>query len=103
MFEDEKTLGLILDTMTEGIQGNTVDVLALLSLLEDKGLITREEFNVYRKKEETKMEEMVEKALKNAVESAKSEFEKKHGSILGNVTDDDSSFLNGLFGKGGNA
>jgi hypothetical protein len=95
---DEKQVSIIFDTITQAIQENTIDSLTLLSLLEDKGVITREEFKQYREKETKKMEEMVEKALS----SLKSKFEKEH-PLLGNLDTEDSAFLKSFFGKPGEA
>lgn len=97
MTDEERNIALILDTITEGIQANTIDVLTLLSLLEDKGVITRKEFNTYRDREEKKMEEMVEKAL----EKVKKQIQKDNP--LFKLESDDENFLNGYFGKGGEA
>lgn len=95
---DEENVSLIFDTITQAIQENTIDSLALLSLLEDKGVITREEFKHYREKETKKMEEMVEKALS----SLKSKFEEEH-PLLGKLDSEDSAFLKGFYGKPGKA
>jgi hypothetical protein len=54
---------LILETMTEGIQENTVGLLAIVSILQEKGIITKNEYEEYKEKELKEIEIAVEKAI----------------------------------------
>ena len=91
----EEEIGAIFNTLSVGVQDNTVLLSALINILIDKGIFTLEEFQDYKQKEDNRMEELIEKALSelNEVISEKLPKGKKDDSL--------SSF--GMFGKPGEA
>jgi hypothetical protein len=88
---NDKELEILLTGVSENIQDNSVMILALIEVLLEKEVITLEEYNAERVKQEKKLEELIKKTLKEVL---KHQRKQEKGGDLGDFS---------WFGKGGEA